>query len=1007
MIQDVHYIEPEVVDAIKSQASQVAVIESVLKDFTDLKPQGVSQIGECHHCGAKKLTWTPSKKIIKCFACSKYATDAVGYLTNIEGKPYKEALLYVADKYSIDLGRKESKESSQVSQRKGKESFRDMQLRTSGISDSYQKIYLAEDDSTSVQVDRYQAATIDQSWSIQPGDDMVLHYVDLDGSTMKYINDRGTSKPLIRVRWSNPANHRDKAGNEIKYQSPKGSGSHLWIPNLLISLYKQHQEFDTLYITEGEKKADKLCLTGLPAVGIMGIHNWSTGGSMPHQLELIVQRCKVQRVVFVLDADWQEISMKGNKPVDLRPKTFFKAVLKFRDYFYGYHNVGIDLRIYFAYHKEAMYKGIDDLIVYQFQSEDQEKELVADFNAAMIDREGKGKYVMCHDITEMSSYRIKEFWALHATPAFLERHREKLKTIREFTIDNIQRRYNSETDEFELAQPILPHEQFWKLEKWEDKSGKPMERITYLYENALQFLYNRGFGLYEYSKNAFRFVHVQDKVVYETTPQNVRRYVIDFTREIGEKEVLEVLHRGAKQYLGPDNLSSLPIRRVEFNRSRKDAMFLYFQNQYWKITKDSITSGPLSELPAHVWEKGMIKFEPELIGALCQFERKNDAWKVSFHDKARECEMLDFFLCTSDFHWQKEYVLVQDEARKYWAPMENPKPYTAEEKNEMWHGMLCKMLATGYVAHDHRDYGMMKAVVAMDGIESEVGKSQGGTGKSIWGKQFQHLFPVAIIDGKKKTIEDDSFLYEGVDERTGAIVFDDVRVNFNFEFLFSQITTAVTVNKKGQPQFTVDPPKFIIITNHALNGDGNSFSRRQYQISFSDFFNAHRTVADHFGHQLFYDWDYKQWNLFYNWMATCIQHYLRYGLSFGSVSEELHRRKLRQLMGENFLDWASIVFDTTLKPDNQPNGIFLNQKVNKVFLTEKYLETYPNDRKYIDARSIKQRIQWYCEYSKLEFNPTTKGERLKSNGKEYFIVADENFDANAIQWRQIDGNPDL
>ena len=116
---------------------------------------------------------------------------------------------------------------------------------------------------------------------------------------------------------------------------------------------------------------------------------------------------------------------------------------------------------------------------------------------------------------------------------------------------------------------------------------------------------------------------------------------------------------------------------------------------------------------------------------------------------------------------------------------------------------------------------------------------------------------------------------------------------------------------------------------------------------------------------------------------------------------------LRQLMGENFLDWASIVFDTTLKPDNQPNGIFLNQKVNKVFLTEKYLETYPNDRKYIDARSIKQRIQWYCEYSKLEFNPTTKGERLKSNGKEYFIVADENFDANAIQWRQIDGNPDL
>lgn len=1006
MNQDIKYIDPDIADRIKDQASHLATLESVILDFSALKPQGASQVGECPHCGSQKLTWTPAKKIVKCFVCDKFATDTIGFLTQLVGKTYIQSLVYVAEKYNISLADDRASSGTQI-QRKAKESFRDVQLRSSGITDSYQKIYLAEDESTSVQVDRYQSATIDMAWNIQPGDDMVLHYVDLDGSVMKYVTERGGTKPLIRVRWSNPSNHRDKAGNEIKYQSPKGSGSNLWIPNWMLAAYKLRQDFDTLYITEGEKKADKLCLTGLPAVGIMGIHNWSADKSMPHQLELIVQRCGVKRVVFIVDADWQDISTKGNKPVDLRPKTFFKAVLKFRDYFYAYHNVGIDLRIYFAYHTDHTYKGIDDLIVYQFQTEEKEKQLVADFNQAMIDREGKGQWVYTHDITEVSSYKIKEYWALHSTPAFIERHRDKLKSIREFTIDNIQRRYNQETDEFELAQPILPHEQFWKVEKWEDKSGKPMERITYLYENALQFLFNRGFSLYEYSPNAFRFIHLQEKVVLETTPQNVRRYVIDFTREIGEKEVLEILHRGAKQYLGPDNLSSLPIRRLDFNKSHKEVMYLYFQNCYWKISKDSITSGPLSELPAHVWEKSIIKFEPELLGSLCQFEREGDGWKVSFHEKARECNMLDFFLCTSDFHWQKQYTLAEGDGRKWWVLQDNKREYSEKERQEVWHGMLTKMLATGYIAHDYRDYGMMKAVVAMDGIESEVGKSQGGTGKSIWGKQFQHLFPVAIVDGKKKNIEDDNFIYEAVDERTGAIVFDDVRVNFNFEFLFSQITTGVTVNKKGQPQFTVDPPKFIVITNHALNGDGNSFQRRQYQISFSDFFNAHRTVSDHFGHQLFYDWDYTQWNLFYNWMATCIQHYLKYGLSFGSVSEELQRRKLRQLMGENFLDWASIVFDISRRDDGIPNGIFLNQKVNKVFMTERYLEVYPNDRKYIDARSIKQRIQWYCEYTGLEFNPITKGERIKSNGKEYFIVADERFDASAIQWRQIDGPGDL
>ena len=75
-------------------------------------------------------------------------------------------------------------------------------------------------------------------------------------------------------------------------------------------------------------------------------------------------------------------------------------------------------------------------------------------------------------------------------------------------------------------------------------------------------------------------------------------------------------------------------------------------------------------------------------------------------------------------------------------------------------------------------------------------------------------------------------LYENADERTQIILFDDVRVNFNFEFLFSQITTGLLINPKGEKRYKVDPPKFIVITNHALNGDGNSFDRRQYAISF-------------------------------------------------------------------------------------------------------------------------------------------------------------------------------
>jgi hypothetical protein len=1005
MVYEPNYIDPEIVDKIKDTAAQTGCIEDVIQDFADLKPSGISRVGECPHCHSKKLHWTPSKKIAKCFQCQKSAVDAIGFLTNMVGKTYKEALLYVAEKYSIELKQAPSQRNTYT--HNPKESFRDAQLRSSGIGLEYQKIYVYEDDTTQIQVDRYQAGSIDGAWNIIHGNDMVLHYFDLDGKVMKYTDDRGKQRPLIRVRWSNPSNHRDKAGNEIKYQSARASGSHLWIPNWIMSAYKQATEFDTLYITEGEKKSDKLCLTGLPAVGIMGISNFTASGEMPHQFEMIVTRCKVKRVVFVLDADWQDISTKTNKPVDQRPLTFFKAVLKFRDYFYSYHNVGIDLRIYFAYHKEKMYKGIDDLVTFQFQTEEKQVELVTDFDAAMIDREGTGQYVMAHDITELSTYKLKEYWHLHSTPAFLNKHKEALKSMREFELGNIKRRYNAEDDDFEMAQAILPHEQFWKIEEFEDRTGRQKKTITYLYEPALHFLFNRGYGMYEHQPNAYRFIQVLGKVIYETTPLNIRKYVLDFAREIGEMQVLEALHRGGKQFLGPDNLSSLFVRQMEFNKAEKNCMYLYFQNCYWKITKDEIITRPLSELPAHIWENNLIKFEPELIGSLCQFDRVGDTWAVKFHPQYKECDMAAFFEVTSDFNWQKRQTLVEKNDQKVWVQRADAGKPTEAELQEQLNNMLSKMLATGYIAHDYRDYGNMKAIVAMDGVESEVGKSQGGTGKSIWGKQFQHIFPIAVIDGKKKNIEDDNFLYEAVDERTGAIVFDDVRVNFNFEFLFSQITTGVTVNKKGEKQFTIQPPKFMVITNHALNGDGNSFSRRQYQISFSDFFNGNRTVADYFGHQLFYDWDFTQWNLFYNWMATCIQHYLKHGLSYGSANEELHRRKLRQQIGENFLDWCGIWYDTSRDAAGKLIGPFVNRKVNKLFVVEKYLEAYPNDRKYIDARSIKQRLLWYAEYSKLEFNPTTKGERIKSNGREYFILADEHFDASTTLYSTIDGNGDM
>ena len=292
----------------------------------------------------------------------------------------------------------------------------------------------------------------------------------------------------------------------------------------------------------------------------------------------------------------------------------------------------------------------------------------------------------------------------------------------------------------------------------------------------------------------------------------------------------------------------------------------------------------------------------------------------------------------------------------------------------------------------------MKAIIAMDGIETEVGKSMGGSGKSIYATMFEHLMPTVVIDGKKKNIAEDAHIYDGVDERTNLLVFDDCRVNLDFEHFFSQITRGVEVNQKGLRKFNIPAPKFIFSTNHAIRGNDNSTNRRQYLLGFSDYFNSARTPQDTFGRLMFNEWDFEEWNRFYNFMAVCIQTYLRFPdlNKYTIPTADLERRKLRQELGENFLEFAELYFgndEAGGDPFGQPQA-YRNAAVEKKKVLLDYLEAYPNDRKYMDEKRIKQKVKLYCQYTGLEFNPTAGDDgRVKFGKTEYVIVADNDFDA--------------
>ena len=72
--------------------------------------------------------------------------------------------------------------------------------------------------------------------------------------------------------------------------------------------------------------------------------------------------------------------------------------------------------------------------------------------------------------------------------------------------------------------------------------------------------------------------------------------------------------------------------------------------------------------------------------------------------------------------------------------------------------MADKLIATGYVLSNYMDPGMLKAVVCMDAVESKNGRSEGGTGKSIWAKMFKHVVPTVTISAKNPRLTEDQHL---------------------------------------------------------------------------------------------------------------------------------------------------------------------------------------------------------------------------------------------------------
>ncbi len=997
----------------KQEILRVARIEEVVSHYFDLKKVGNSFYTTCPKCGktgkGKGLSVTKSKQIYKCFSCDFGGNNPITFVMETKGLSFPEAAKAVAAIYKIDVDDFPEKRGPQKRGGNLPESFRNLQLKQSGLEEADQKATVVVDDNTEKIVDAIVAGTRNQYGNIADGDDMIIWYYDLEGRPVLYKTPkRDKHEHLWRIRWQNPALHTDKNGNPMKYSSPYGSGTHLFIPEIIRQMYKEGRVVKRLYIQEGEKKSIKACKHGMPSVGIMGIHALGSHGQLPYDLQLIVQRCQVSEVVFVIDADWDELStsIQTGSKVDSRPWSFFNAVKSFREYFKTFVNLGHYLEIYFAVVKpnEKKDKGVDDLLTNTLAGK--ENELFKDFEASINSKNGEGQYVDVRKITTMSDGRLMEYWSLQSAEAFAERYHDQLEEIKEFKIGKHLWRFD-ENRKLELAQPLHDDEVFWSVDKYQDRSGNEKQTITFDYENAYNFLRNRGFGRIMMANGQYFFCHLEGKVVEIVEPFQVKDYVLEIMQEICPKDVRNMLYRGGRMYLGPESLGSLKYFAPEFIKANQNSQRLFFKNKYWQISAGGVEEKAISNLDYHVWRDKIIDFDAtRLVEPVVKIEKRDGNFVLKFTKDGANCHFARFLLNSSEFNWKK---FINAETRQRLHVDER----SEEERYETNMHFVSKMTAIGYMLHKFRDKSCEKAVIAMDGKISEVGESNGRTGKSLLGFAIGQMIPQAYIPGKSKNLTDDPFIWEEVTEKTDNVFLDDVRTNIDFEFFFPIITGRITINVKGKKKFTLtdeQTPKLFLTTNHAINGDTSSFRDRQAIIVFSDFYNETHKPVDDFGLNFFVEWGQEQWNLFYNFMSDCLQVYFMardkgWGQSGSGLVlppiERIEMRRMRQFIGEDFLTWANEYFGVpdSGTPDEIKNLVSpnLNIAIPRQELYKDFLDKNPFHRKHTTAYRFKKKIITWCQFRGLVFNPHRydefgrPGADDKSGGVENFMIGNNRF----------------
>ncbi len=394
--------------------------------------------------------------------------------------------------------------------------------------------------------------------------------------------------------------------------------------------------------------------------------------------------------------------------------------------------------------------------------------------------------------------------------------------------------------------------------------------IKIMYLELYHLVAKFGYCRLRINDNSIFIKIVEKRILREVQVTDIKNEVLDYLDTLPDKVncpktgqsfpanyVKEKLIKSISTYFDREKLDTIkPPEEIVFNRDADGVKFIYFKNGFLKITAKNIQFQKYDQLPGFIWETEIIP---------------------RYYQQGEEKGPVKRF-----------FELVSGAPDRFEA----------------------LKIITGYLMHNYFDY-TRRALLLTDSTLDQ-GEANGRTGKTLYGKLVGGVLcanPMKpggtfVEIGAKGFDPMDKFRYSDAGFDTKLIMLNDLKANFNVDYLYNDVTEGIKVNKKNAQPFPIDA-KIILTSNKTVKIEGASSVARFVVFEFTDHFTPTHTPADEFKHWFFKGWNDSQYNHYYYFMALCAQAFFKNGDTLPKPRAiNLDRRTLMDHTAPEFVEFV-------------------------------------------------------------------------------------------------------